>query len=153
MKIIFTMLLVMGLTACATEPVTMEKHYEWEYLIPDEDYVVAATGYAAIDIQKGHNASSKMIKAIKASKLDAYRDLTEKVHGQKLYSQMKVSDLMLGNEQLKASVQGVIKGARVIKTYQLDGIYVTELELNLRDLYRIRAFTNGQAKAVRARYL
>ncbi|EWH09938.1 hypothetical protein DS2_09937 [Catenovulum agarivorans DS-2] len=132
--------------------VEINKHYQWQYDLPEQDYIVSAVGYAPIDSQIGQDKSTKMVKAIKASKLDAYRDLTEKVHGYKLNSQVKVSDLVLGNESVRASVQGVIKGARIIKTYHLDGVYITELELNLRDLYRIRAFTNGQTRIIDARY-
>lgn len=132
--------------------VEINKHYQWQYDLPEQDYIVSAIGYAPIDSQLGQDKSTKMVKAIKASKLDAYRDLTEKVHGYKLNSQVKVSDLVLGNESVKASVQGVIKGARIVKTYHLDGVYITELELNLRDLYRIRAFTNGQTRIIDARY-
>jgi hypothetical protein len=142
-------LLLMG---CGSNPqlMTMSKHNQWEYMLPGEDYIVVATGYAPIQTQIGADDPTKIIKAIKASKLDAYRELTEKVYGHKVSANTKVSDLVLGNEKIKTSVQGVIKGARTIKTYQLDGIYITELELNLRDLYRIRAFTNGQTKLIKA---
>lgn len=143
----------MTVTACTSSTISMNKHYEWEYMLPEEDYVVSATGYAPIETQNGVDKTTKVLKAVKASKLDAYRELTEKVYGHKLSSNTKISDLVLGNEQVKTSVQGVVKGARVVKTYQLDGIYITELELNLRDIYRIRAFTNGQAKVIKARYL
>ncbi len=132
---------------------SINKHHEWEYLLPDEDYVVTAVGYAPIKTQIGQDESTKVIKAIKASKLDAYRELTEKVYGHKVSGNSRLADLVLGDENIKASVQGVIKGARTVKTYQLDGIYITELELNLRDLYRIRSFTNGQTKAIKVRYL
>lgn len=145
-------LAVLILTACTNTKVDVAKHYEWEYELPQQDYIVAATGYAPVKTQRGADDPTKMIKALKASKLDAYRDLTEKVYGHKISSRVKVADLILGDEKVKASVQGVIKGARVVKSYHLDGVYITELELNLRDLYRVRSFTNGQVKVVNSRY-
>ncbi len=141
------------LSSCSNTVMSVNKHHEWEYMLPNEDYIVNATGYAPIDAQHGPDKTQKMIKAIKASKLDAYREITEKIYGHQISSKVKVSDLILGDESLKASVNGVVKGARIIKTYQLDGIYITELELNLRDIYRISAFTNGQAKIKKARFL
>ncbi|AWB69027.1 hypothetical protein C2869_14270 [Saccharobesus litoralis] len=147
------LVLAVLLTACESSRINVNKHSEWQYILPEEDYVVTATGYAPIQTQLGQDKSTKMIKAIKASKLDAYRELTEKVYGHKLTGDTRIADLVLGNESIKTSVRGVIKGARIVKTYQLDGIYVTELELNLRDIYRIGAFTNGQSKAIKARYL
>ncbi|KMT66396.1 LPP20 family lipoprotein [Catenovulum maritimum] len=135
-----------------TPTVTIDKNYQWLYQLPEEDYVVTATGYAPISSQLGNDKTTKMVKAIKASKLDAYRDLSEKVHGFKLSADVRLKDLVLGDEKMKASVQGVIKGARLVKSYHLDGVYITELELNLRDMYRVRAFTNGQTKIINSRY-
>lgn len=155
MKLIFSLVLsCLLITACqnSSQVVQLNKHNEWQYLLPNEDYIVTATGYAPIDSQIGIDKTTKMVKAIKVSKLDAYRDLSEKVHGYKLSGDVSVNDLVLGDERLRASVQGVIKGARLIKSYPLDGVYVTELELNLRDLYRVNAFTNGQTRIVNSRY-
>ncbi len=155
MKIIFKVFcLTVCLFGCQTAPevVQLNKYNEWQYQLPEEDYIVTATGYAPIESQLGADRSVKMIKAIKVSKLDAYRDLSEKVHGYKLSSNMTVRDLVMGDEKLNASVQGVIKGARLVKSYPLDGVYITELELNLRDLYRVKAFTNGQTRIIDSRY-
>ncbi|MER2492037.1 LPP20 family lipoprotein [Catenovulum sediminis] len=153
-KLCFSVFVVLVLFGCQSNLATIQvdKHYEWQYQLPEQDYVVSAIGYAPIESQMGADKTTKMVKAIKASKLDAYRDLTEKVHGYKLDGDVKVSDLVLGNERVRASVQGVIKGARLVKSYHLDGVYITELELNLRDLYRVRAFTNGQTRIINAQY-
>ena len=142
------------LSACQSSPTLVElnKYNEWEYQLPNEDYIITATGYAPIDSQIGNDKTTRMIKAIKVSKLDAYRDLSEKVHGYKLNANVSVNDLIMGDEKLRASVQGVIKGARLIKAYPLDGVYITELELNLRDLYRVNAFTNGQTRIINSKY-
>lgn len=155
MKVIFKLLILsLLLSGCQTNSdlVQLHKYNEWEYQLPDEDYIVTATGYAPINSQVGDDKTIKMIKAIKVSKLDAYRDLSEKVHGYQLSGDVSVRDLVMGDEQIRASVQGVIKGARLIKSYPLDGVYITELELNLRDLYRVRAFTNGQTRIIDSKY-
>ncbi|MCU4676444.1 LPP20 family lipoprotein [Catenovulum sp. 2E275] len=155
MKLIFKILcLSVLLTACQNSAnlVQLNKYNEWEYQLPEEDYIVTATGYAPIDSQLGDDKTIKMLKAIKVSKLDAYRDLSEKVHGYRLNADVTVNDLIMGDEKLRASVQGVIKGARLVKAYPLDGVYITELELNLRDLYRVSAFTNGQTRIINSKY-
>ena len=43
-----------------------------------------ATGYAVISVQNHKNPAQQRLLAIRASKLDAYRSLTEQVYGQQL---------------------------------------------------------------------
>jgi hypothetical protein len=45
---------------------------------------LVATGYAVISVQNHKNPTQQLLLAIRASKLDAYRSLTEQVHGQQL---------------------------------------------------------------------
>ncbi|MFN5811085.1 MAG: hypothetical protein ACK44R_07880, partial [Burkholderiales bacterium] len=45
---------------------------------------MVATGYAVISIQNHKNPAQQRLLAIRASKLDAYRALTEQVYGQQL---------------------------------------------------------------------
>jgi hypothetical protein len=76
--------------------------------------------------------------AIKASKLEAYRELTEQVYGQKITAGTTVAGSVAQDDYLQSKVQGIIKGAQIIKTYAVNGMYITELELNMKrvhDLY------------------
>lgn len=116
---------------------TVEKHYEWEPIQPDSYPVLHAIGYAPIKAQPGGDESERMLKAIRASKLDAYRELAEQVYGQQLNASSTIGEMMLQDDQLHASVSGVIRGARVLKSYPLGDTYATELELDMRDVYRL----------------
>ncbi|MEO9945616.1 LPP20 family lipoprotein [Paraglaciecola sp.] len=115
------------------------KHVEWETIEPDSYPVISAIGYAPISAQRGANDSVKMLMALKASKLDAYRELTQQVYGQKLDGDQSLQSLVLENTQLDSSVQGVIRGARVVKSYPVgNDTYATELELDFKlvnDIY------------------
>jgi hypothetical protein len=117
----------------------LNKHVEWETIVPETYPVISAVGYAPISVQKGASNSSKMLMAIKASKLDAYRELTEQVFGQKVDSGQSLASLVILNTRLDSSVQGVIRGAKVVKSYPVgDDTYATELELDFKlvnDLY------------------
>ncbi|MEC8227150.1 MAG: flagellar biosynthesis protein FlgP, partial [Pseudomonadota bacterium] len=64
-----------------------DKHVEWETVEPDEYPVLTAVGYAPIASQHGGSDSEKSIMAMKASKLDAYRELAEQVYGQRINGQ------------------------------------------------------------------
>jgi hypothetical protein len=115
------------------------KHVEWETVAPETYPVISAVGYAPISVQKGASESSKMLMALKASKLDAYRELTEQVYGQKVDSGQSLASLIVQNTRLDSSVQGIIRGARVVKSYPVgDDTYATELELDFKlvnDIY------------------
>ncbi|MDF2178334.1 LPP20 family lipoprotein [Aliiglaciecola sp. CAU 1673] len=123
------------LTGCST---FFDKHVEWEYVEPEEYPVLTAIGYAPIDAQRGNSDSVKMLQAVKASKLDAYRELAEQVYGHKLSGQETLSDMVLQDARLKSNVDGVIRGARIVKSYPIgDDTYATELELDMRRVYDI----------------
>ncbi len=126
--------LAISLSSCGI----IDKHVEWETVEPETYPVLKAVGYAPISSQNGESDSMKLIMAMKASKLDAYRELTEQVYGQKIEGRQSVSGLIVDSETLRASVEGVIRGAEVVKTYPVgDDTYVTELSLDMQQVYDI----------------
>jgi hypothetical protein len=129
------------------------KHVEWETIEPENYPVLNAVGYAPIDAQLGLDVSSKRLQAMKASKLDAYRELAEQVYGQKVDGQQSLANLVLTNNQLQTSVEGVIRGARVIKTYPVgDDTYATELELDMAVVYDLYLSTAKPKKIRKVSY-
>ena len=126
--------LVLGAGGCGI----VDKHVEWETVEPDSYPVLKAVGYAPISSQQGDNDSVKLIMAMKASKLDAYRELTEQVYGKKIEGNQSLSHLVIDSETLRASVEGVIRGAEVVKAYPVgEDTYVTELALDMQQVYDI----------------
>jgi hypothetical protein len=58
--------------------------------------------------------------------------------GKKITAGTSVAGAIAQNDYMESKVQGIIKGAQIIKTYSVDDVYVTELELNMKrvhDLY------------------
>ncbi|WP_137223843.1 LPP20 family lipoprotein [Shewanella sp. MEBiC00475] len=100
--------------------------------------VLTAVGYAPIDRQPAELRSEQILMAMESSKILAYRELAEQVYGLQLNSSTAVRDWSMKSSDTKILVSGLIKGARVVKTYPVDGFYVTELELDYKlvwDLY------------------
>ena len=96
---------------------------------------------------------SKMLMALKASKLDAYRELTEQVYGQKVDGDQTLANLVMTNTHLKSSVEGVIRGARVVKSYPVgEDAYATELELDFERVYNIYLSTAKPRRVKEVRY-
>ena len=73
---------------------------------------LTATGYADIDAQSG-NPSQQRILAIRASKIDAYRSLSEQIYGLYIDASTTVGDLVVQNDVIQSRVEGVIYGAEI----------------------------------------
>ena len=82
--------------------------------IVEKRETISATGYAVIDIQRHDNPAQRRLLAIRASKLDAYRNLVEQVYGQYLDSNTTVADMAVKSDTFRSKVEGVIYGARLV---------------------------------------
>lgn len=114
-----------------------DKHVQWQSVEPEHFPIISATGFAPISSQKSANETQRMLMAIKASKIAAYVELVEQVYGQQVEGKTTMRDLLIDNQQLSTSVQGVIRGAKVIKSYPAGDIYTTELQVDFADVYKI----------------
>ena len=131
----FVMWVTILMSGCTS---LFSKHVEWETIEPERYPTIRAVGYAPISAQQGNDDTTRMLMAIKASKLEAYRELAEQVYGQRVDGDQSLQSLIVTNTQLQSSVEGVIRGARVVKSYAVgENTYATELELNLEDVYDI----------------
>ncbi|GHG69129.1 hypothetical protein GCM10010919_18800 [Alishewanella longhuensis] len=112
-----------------------DRHIEYQQEPPVTFPVITALGVAPISAQQGGSDTQRMLMAMRASKLEAYRELAERVYGQRIDSKNTLSAMVAQNDVLEASVQGVIRGARVVKTYAVADTYITELELDFAEVY------------------
>lgn len=111
---------------------------------PDDFPVLKAVGYALIDVQPGPSAGEKMLQAIRASKMDAYRELAEQLNGQHVQGQSRYRDLTQTSNSMEVSVSGMVRGARVVASYPRGNSYATEMELDTRALYQLNQLMAGQ---------
>ena len=103
---------------------------------------IRATGYAVISVQPSDVDAQQRLLAIRASKLDAYRGLTEQVYGQYLDATTTVADMAVMSDTFRTQVEGVIYGARVVSIAPVgEDTYETTMSLDqdvvddLRALY------------------
>lgn len=129
------------LSACSS---VFDKHVEWQNVKPEKFPVLTAIGQAPISLQNSQNETQRMLMAIKASKIAAYAELAEQVYGQSIDGNTTMSNLVVNNQQLKASVQGIIRGAKVVKSYPVGDSYTTELSLDFKDVYEIYNATSNR---------
>jgi len=133
-KMLLVIVSLITMSACSS---IYDKHVQWQTVKPETFPIIHGIGYAPISLQKSKHETQRMLMAIKASKIAAYAELAEQVSGQQVSSKMTMADMIIDNHQLASSVQGVIRGAKVIKSYPVGDTYTTELELDFKDVYDI----------------
>ncbi len=133
-KILFTTVSLLAISACSS---VLDKHVQWQAVEPKAYPIIRGIGYAPISLQKSKHETQRMLMAIKASKIAAYVELAEQVYGQQVNSKTTMADMLISNQQLAASVQGLIRGAKVVKSYPVGDTYTTELQLDFKDVYEI----------------
>jgi len=124
----------MTLSSCSS---VYDKHVQWQAVQPEVFPIIRSIGYAPISLQNSDHKTQRMLMAIKASKIAAYAELAEQVYGQQISSKTTMADMIIENQKLAASVQGLIRAAKVVKSYPVGDTYTTELQLDFKDVYEI----------------
>ena len=134
------------LTACANTPLLMPSQARVDdsanMITPmtQKRETLVATGYAVISIQNHRNPAQQRLLAIRASKLDAYRALTEQVYGQQLDASTTVADMTVMSDTFRARVEGVIYGAVLVSITPVgDDTYETTMSLDRNVVNDLRA--------------
>ena len=137
MKRITSVCLMIGLLAlsgCKSINVALAPEAETKSLMTplvEKRETITATGYAVVAVQNHKNPAQQRLMAIRASKLDAYRNLTEQVYGQQLDASSTVADMVVTNDTFRTKVEGVIYGARLVSITPVgEDTYETTLSLD-----------------------
>ncbi|WP_299569707.1 LPP20 family lipoprotein [uncultured Shewanella sp.] len=138
----------LSLGGCASN----DKYVQWETEAPEQFPTLTAIGYAPLKTQPAKDQSHKVLMAMQASKIAAYRELAEQVYGQQIDANSQMSDWLLNSETVSANVSGMIKGAKVIKSYPAGDMYVTELELDYAQVWELYQQANRPRKIKEVTY-
>ena len=139
------LLCILGVSGCETVSKTTSNFAKKFSSGPGVDsQTYRATGYAPVSKQPGSTQGEKVINAIRASKLRAYQELAAMVHGQYVTSNSTVQQMVLVNDNFKTAVAGIVRGARVVKSYPIqDDVYATILEVNSNQLQQAWIVNNN----------
>ena len=133
----FILTLSLGLFLAGCQTVTTALSPVSSKTLPSDENWVQATGYAPISLQPGATSDQKQLNAMRVSKLRAYQELAAIVNGQYLYGTTTVESMILQNDQFKTAVAGVVRGARVVKSFPVqEDVYATILEVDLNQVER-----------------
>lgn len=146
----FSMALALGLTsltACKSVNLSNVLLNDSNLVPPlvEKRETITATGYAVVSVQSHRNPAQQRLMAIRASKLDAYRSLTEQVYGQQLDASSTVADMVVTNDTFRTRVEGVIYGAKLVSITPVgEDTYETTLSLDRDVVQDLRALYMGQ---------
>ena len=154
MKRILTACLAVGLlvlTGCKSINIATTKSTDNANMLApmvEKRETLTATGYAVISVQNHRNPAQQRLMAIRASKLDAYRALTEQVYGQQIDATSTVADMTVTSDSFRAKVEGVVYGATLVSITPVgDDTYETTLSLDKSVVHDLRALYLGQITA------
>jgi hypothetical protein len=140
--LLWAMLAFMGLSsgACAAgydadtqdDHIASNENSEESGKVPLTPIVIRVTGYSAFEKTEDMTSEPKRLMALRASKLDAYRALAERIYGTSISGMSTVQDFVLKNDGFGTVVDSVIRGARVVSVSEKKGAgFETVLELLL----------------------
>lgn len=103
----------------------------WQQASDIEPVTISVTGYGAPD-DRIKNRPQQILMAMRASEVDAYRTLAERVRGVQISGTTKVSDFITDYDHLRATVDTYIQRAKVSSQGVTNqGYYETTLSLTL----------------------
>ena len=76
---------------------------------------ISAVGYSSVASQPGKTLNQRRLMAIRAARMDAMRALTEQIHGLTVQGDTQLSENVIQSDTLRASVVGLVRGARTVK--------------------------------------
>ena len=89
-----------------------------------------AIGYGAMDSYKDHTPSEQRLLAIRAARMDAYRNLAEELAGLRIRGSTHMRATKVDEDSYRSYVDALVRGAKLKTiTPRPDGIYEVELEL------------------------
>lgn len=137
LMLFFTATLTSGQAIAGPEDVKQASEKESEAQdenaqLPPQPIVVQVTGYAHYEAKEDGASDPKRLLAIRASRLDAYRNLAERIYGISVSGQSQVRDFVLQNDYFSVRLDTVIRGAHVVSISENKKTGIeTVLELSL----------------------
>jgi len=103
-----------------------------------EPITVRVSGFGTYeDASRDRSNTRKRLLARRASQLDAYRNLAERVYGTVIFGSSTVSDFVLSNDMFRTYVDSYIRGAKMVAVNEhSDGVFETVMELKLETEFR-----------------
>lgn len=132
--VLLTALLGTLLSACSSH--TQTAHIDDFAFFPPK--ILSATGYGTAEKSDRYSRPQIKLMAMRSSKLDAYRSLSEQVYGVHLTGTTTVENLIITHDSYRSYVDAYLRGAKIVRTVAInkdkfagDDTFETVVELEL----------------------
>ncbi|MGM0953909.1 MAG: LPP20 family lipoprotein [Pseudomonadota bacterium] len=124
--------LAVGLGGCASGQGGQE-----DELQKIDPITVRVSGYGTYaNAEEERSDTRKRLMVRRASQLDAYRNLAERVYGTVIFGSSTVNDFVLRNDSFRSYVDSYVRGARTVAVNEhSDGVVETVMELQLEPAF------------------
>ena len=128
MKLIYLGIVILFVTGCVQTTKPAETVHE--LVIHDSlREPLIFTGYGTEDQFSDYPVRQRRLLAIRAAKMDAYRNAAEQVFGVQISGSTAVTDMVIENDHYSGYVEAVLQGAKVLAIKPVgNGIYEAEIE-------------------------
>jgi hypothetical protein len=100
--------------------------------ISEEEEPIRVRGRGAVVPDVTRTQAQQKLMAMRASRMDAYRNLAERLYGIELEGSTTVREMAARHDQVRSFINRHVAGARVVETVLMDdNIYQTTLELTV----------------------
>ncbi|MCF7970850.1 MAG: LPP20 family lipoprotein [Methylococcaceae bacterium] len=94
--------------------------------------ILTAIGYGTSNMFSEYSPAQRRLMSMRASKMDAYRNLAEQIYGVSINGHTTVSAMVVKNDNYRVYLDAFLKGARVISITAVDAdTYETVVEVTL----------------------
>lgn len=144
-SLLFLLACSLLLTACSSSPFSKEKPNNREaYLQPVEQEVdpiapltIRVVGYGMAQKSQRYSQAQRKLMAVRASKMDAYRALAERLYGLNVNGETTVRDMAIKDDRFNSVVQAYMNGGRVVSADMMpDGSVETVMEVIIDQGFR-----------------
>jgi len=101
---------------------------------PPKPIIISAIGHGSLSNRHNgqYNQTQQKLLAMRAAKIDAFRNLAEQVYGFRLSASTTISAFASQHDYVRVHIDAFVRGARVIDVTQLpDGSYQARVEAEL----------------------
>lgn len=130
---LLVLVIIIALGACAPVPVAVEAGAPGvSGAVAEKPQVLRANGFGTVVPAAELTAGQEKLLAMRASRIDAYRNLAEMLNGMAVVGNTTVRQMATDHDHVRSLVSDIVRGARVVNIEQVDDeTYQTIVELTL----------------------